>query len=96
MKQLHSPCQDIAVTEVARKATCVQEKMTAFLVEVQQTHHSGRYPAALIGNMDEILVYFDLIPNRTIDTVGAKSCLVRSTGSEKRHITVVLTIAAND
>lgn len=61
----------------------LEEKMTMFLVEVQQTRRSGRYPAALIDNMDETPVYFDLVPNRTVDTVGAKSCNVCSTGSEK-------------
>ena len=68
--------------------------MAAFLSNVQQQRRSGRYPAAMIGNMDETPVYFDLIPNKTIDRVGTKSCIVRSTGSEKRHITVVLTVRA--
>lgn len=45
--------------------------------------------------MDETPVYFDLVPGKTIDQVGVKSCVIRSTGAEKRHITVVLTVAAD-
>ena len=73
----------------------LEEWMAAFLSNVQQQRRSGRYPAAMISNMDETPVYFDLIPNKMIDRVGTKSCIVRSTGSEKRHITVVLTVTAN-
>ena len=41
-------------------------------------------------------MYFDLVTGKTIDRVGVKSCIIRSTGAEKRHITVVLTVAADD
>ena len=53
------------------------------------------YPLAFIGNMDETTVYFDLVPDRVVDTIGVKSVLVNSTGGEKRHITVALTVTAN-
>ena len=36
-------------------------------------------------------MFFDLIPGCTIDKKGRKEVRVRSTGSEKRHVTVVLT-----
>lgn len=52
-------------------------------------------PNALIGNMDETPAYFDLVPDKTVDRVGAKSCTIRSTGAEKRHITIVLTVTTN-
>ncbi len=50
---------------------------------------------AFIGNMDETPVYFDLVPNKVVDRVGVRSCIVRTTGAEKRHITVALTVTAN-
>lgn len=40
--------------------------------------------------MDETLVYFDIVPGKTIERRGEKTVKVRRTGSEKRHITVVL------
>ena len=44
--------------------------------------------------MDETPVYFHLVPGMTIDRVGVKSGVIHSTGAEKRHVTVVLTVAA--
>ena len=40
--------------------------------------------------MDETPVYFDMVPSKTVDVKGKKTIKVRTTGSEKRHITVVL------
>ena len=45
--------------------------------------------------MDETPVYFDLQPVKTINKCGEKSVLVRTTGSEKRHFTVVLAVTAS-
>ena len=69
--------------------------MKSYLQKVQNERKSGRFPSALIGNMDETPMYFDLVPGKTIDRVGVKSCVIRSTGAEKRHITVVLTVTAD-
>ena len=73
----------------------LEGKMKAYLLKVQKERRLGRFPSVLIGNMDETPVYFDLIPSKTIDKVGAKSCIIRSTGAEKRHVTVVLTVTAD-
>ena len=53
------------------------------------------YPFCFIGNMDETPAFFDLVPNKVVDRVGSKDCRVITTGSEKRHITVVLTVMAD-
>ena len=50
---------------------------------------------AFIGNMDKTSVYFDLILNKVVDRVGVKSCIVKTTGAEKRHIAVTLTVTEN-
>ena len=73
----------------------LEGKMKLYLQKLQKERKNGRFPLALIGNMDETPVYFDLVPGKTIDQVGVKSCVIRSTGAEKRHITVVLTVAAD-
>ncbi len=70
----------------------LEGKMKAYLHKVQSERKNGRFPSALIGNMDETPAYFDLVPGKT---VGVKSCIIRSTGAEKRHITIVLTVTAN-
>ena len=44
--------------------------------------------------MDETPVFLDLVPNKTVDAKGEKSIRVRTTNSEKKHITVDLTCTA--
>ena len=45
--------------------------------------------------MDETLVVFDLRSNRTVDSVGSKSVILRTTGHNKTHFTTVLTCLAD-
>ena len=45
--------------------------------------------------MDETPAYFDICPNRTVAVKGEKSIIVRTTGAEKRQLTVVLSCSAN-
>ena len=73
----------------------LEGKIKVYLLNVHKERKSGRFPNALIGNMDETPAYFDLVPSKSVDRVGAKSCIIRSTGAEKRHITVVLTVTAS-
>lgn len=48
-----------------------------------------------IGNMDETPLFFDMVPGKTVEKKGVKSVRVRTTGSEKRHVTVVLACTAS-
>jgi len=50
---------------------------------------------ALLGNMDETPVFFDIVRGRIIEVRGRKTVRVRTTGVEKRHLTVVLFYTAN-
>jgi len=73
----------------------LEEKMSAFHNFVRRQRDSYEFEDNLIINMDETPVYFDIVPGKTVDQVGTKSVRVRTTGSEKRHITVVLSVAAS-
>lgn len=42
--------------------------------------------------MDETSFFFDVVPNRVIAGKGAKSIVVHTTGSEKRHLTATLSV----
>ena len=53
------------------------------------------YPLALIGNMDEVPLSFNMPSNRTIDITGTKTVGIRTTGHEKSNFTVVLGCMAN-
>ena len=77
---------------VAEASSSTGTKLANFITKVKT---SGRYPLAQIGNMDETPMYFDLGPSRTIERMGAKEVLVRTTGADKRHLTVVLTVTAD-
>ena len=44
--------------------------------------------------MDETPVFFDMVPNKSFARKGSKSVTVRTSGCEKKHVTVVLTMTA--
>lgn len=45
--------------------------------------------------MNEIPMYIDLGPNKTLNRVGDKTVSIRITGAEKWHLTIVLSCTAN-
>jgi hypothetical protein len=49
----------------------------------------------MLGNMDKTPVYFDIVPGKVNEVKGKKTMKVRTTGLEKRHITVVLSCMAS-
>jgi len=69
--------------------TDLEEKITSFQCFVihQKLRHS--YPLSQIGNMDETPVFFDLLSNRTVDYVGSKTVIIRTTCHDKTHFTAV-------
>jgi len=46
--------------------------------------------------MDETPAFFDMVPSKCIASKGVKECVVRTTGSEKKHLTVVILSATGD
>ena len=42
--------------------------------------------------MDETPVFFDMVPEKSLVQKGQKSVTIKTSGSEKRHVTVVLTV----
>ena len=48
-----------------------------------------------IGNMDEVVVSFDIPSTRTIDEKGKKEIILSTTGAEKLNFTVVLCCTAD-
>ena len=45
--------------------------------------------------MNETPVFFDMVPEKSLVKKGQKSVTIRTSGSEKRHVTVVITVAAD-
>ena len=55
-----------------------------------------KYPLSLVGNMDKIPAFFDMVPSKCIAKKGDKEFAVRSSRSEKKHLTVVLPATADE
>ena len=58
-----------------------EEKIINFHSYVIKHRKQHRYPMYLIANMDETLLTFDMLPNRTINKVGEKT--VKTKGNER-------------
>ena len=73
----------------------LEKKIENFHSFVKNLRIDTEAEEGLIINMDETPMYFDIVPGRTVDTKGTKTVKVRTTGAEKRHITVVLAVSNN-
>uniref|UniRef100_A0ABM0M4J5 Pogo transposable element with KRAB domain-like n=1 Tax=Saccoglossus kowalevskii TaxID=10224 RepID=A0ABM0M4J5_SACKO len=78
-----------------RLPTELEDKITAFHDFIVEQRRTYNFPLELIGNMDETPAYFDLLPNTSIAQQGTKTVSIHSTGAEKCHLTVILTVLAN-
>jgi len=73
----------------------LEDKVNSFVSFVKKSQVENEFEDKFLINMDETPVFFDLVPGRTLDLQGKRSVIVRSSGGDKRHVTVVLSIAAN-
>lgn len=85
-----------AKTSIAQKLPiALEEKMANFFQSVQSARKQTKYPDSLIVNMDETPMYFDMASPKTVSQRGTKTISIRSTGAEKRRLTVVLAASAD-
>ena len=71
----------------------LEERITVFHKQISRVKEINRFQ--FIGNMDETPLFFDVVPNKVIAKKGTKSIIVRTTGSEKRHLTATLSVLSN-
>ena len=57
----------------------------------------SNYEMQQIGNMDETLLNFDMLPSRTVNPAGEKTVLIKTTGTGNKinYFTVVLACLAD-
>ena len=55
----------------------------------------GKYPHSLVASMDETPAFFDMMPAKSICKTGSRECIVRTSGSEKKHVSAVLSATAD-
>ena len=85
-----------------RKTTVAQrlpedyvKQQSEFLSYVLYCRNEYDYPLALIGNMDETPMAFNLPSNTTIEQSGTKTISILTTGHERSNFTVVLACMAD-
>ena len=73
----------------------LEDKVSSFHQFVRKQRIEDEYEENFIVNMDETPVFFDLVPNKTVEQQGNKSVIIRTSGSDKRHVTVILSVSAS-
>ena len=71
----------------------MEERIAAFCKQISRVKEINRFE--IIGNMDEMPLFFNVVPNKVVAKKGTKSIVVRTTGSEKRHLTATLSVLSN-
>ena len=85
-----------ARTKIAQKLPAeLDEKVMAFHRFVLTQRKRNNYDLSQIANMDETPMCFDMVPSRSVDHVGTKTVMVKTTGHEKSHFTCVLAVTAD-
>ena len=81
------------------RTSLAQRLPSDFGEKLQSFHHYVRkkhsYPLDQIGNANQTPVFFDMPTPATVHKKGEKSVIVKSTGNEKSHVTVMLACLAD-
>ena len=85
---------DFVLRQKIKIAQCLprelDDKITSFQKFVIHHRQTNKYALACIGNMDETPITFDMLSNRTVNKIGEKTVLVKTTEHEKAKYTVAL------
>jgi len=77
-------------TTIAQKLPCeYKRKIIEFHKYVINMRKKLCFEIGQLGNMDEVPLTFDVPSNKTVDVNGAKTIMIRTSGNEKTHYTVV-------
>ena len=72
----------------------LEEKLEKFITNVQVLREAHSFPDAMVINMDETPLYFDMPTSHSVHRKGCREVRIRSTGAEKRRLTVILACTA--
>ena len=73
----------------------LEEKLEKFIENVKTMREAHKFSNEMIINMDETPLYFDMPWSHTVSKRGVREVRIRSTGAEKRRLTVILTCTAS-
>ena len=71
----------------------LEERIAAFHRQLKRVKEINHF--RVIGNMDGTPLYFDVVPSKVITKKGTNSVIVRTTGSEKRQLTTILSVTSD-
>ena len=84
-------CVCVLKTTLARKLPHeYKRKIIEFHKYVINMRKKLCFEIGQLGNMDEVPLTFDVPLNKTVDVKGAKTIMIKTSGNEKTHYTVVL------
>ena len=72
----------------------LEAKLEKFVENVKALREAHGFSDDMIINMDETPIYFDMPSSHTVSKKGVREVRVRSTGAEKRRLTVILACTA--
>ena len=86
----------LSQTSVSQKLPKQLEgSITTFYEDAGRCMRIGKYPRSLVANMGETPAFFNIIPAKSICKTGSRELIVRTSGREKKHVTVVLSAAGD-
>jgi hypothetical protein len=84
-----------------RTATCqklpkdFEQKLLNHQRYITKLRKTGKFLMGQMANADETAIYLDMSPNYTLEKKGVKEVLLKTTGCEKLHLTVMLAATAD-
>ena len=85
-----------AKTKISQKMPVeYEDKIIEFHRFIINARKQEKFELSQIANMDEVPLTFNVPSNKTVDSKGAKSIIVKTCGHEKTHYTVVLSCCAD-
>ena len=84
-------------TTIAQKlAREYKRKIIEFHKLVINMRKKLHFEIGQLGSMDEVPLMFDVPSNKTVDVKGAKTIMIKTSGNEKTHYTVVHECCADE
>lgn len=92
---VHLFCSYRIKTSIQNKLQAqLEAKLEKFIDNIRVLREAHQFPGTHIINMDETPIYFDMPGNTTVNKKGCREVWIKSTGAEKRCITVILSCTA--
>ena len=74
----------------------LEAPIAKFYADAGRHMRMGKYPRSLVAKMDETPAFFDMVLNKSICKTGTRECAVRTSGSEKKHVAIVLSATTDE